>query len=82
EDGRLERYPGNYTRYAAEKAAREERLARKAKANAERRAQLERFIEKNRAKARKASQAKSKQKLLDRMEKLEPPRRSRREMRL
>lgn len=82
EDGRLERYPGNYTRYTAEKAAREERLARKAKANAERRAQLERFIEKNRAKARKASQAKSKQKLLDRMEKLEPPRRSRREMRL
>ncbi|MCA3749039.1 MAG: ABC-F family ATP-binding cassette domain-containing protein [Rubrobacter sp.] len=82
EDGRLERYPGNYTRYAAEKAAREERLARKAKANSERRAQLERFIEKNRAKARKASQAKSKQKLLDRMEKLEPPRRSRREMRL
>src|SRR3712207_7178443 len=43
-------------------------LARKAKANAERRAQLERFIEKNRAKARKSSQAKSKQKLLDRME--------------
>ncbi|ABG05222.1 ABC transporter related [Rubrobacter xylanophilus DSM 9941] len=83
EDGRLERYPGNYTRYAAEKAAREERLARKAKANAERRAQLERFIERNRAKARKASQAKSKQKLLERMEKVEPPRRkARRGMRL
>src|ERR687897_7252 len=49
-------------------------LARKAKANAERRAQLERFVEKNRAKASKASQAKSKQKLLDRMEKLEDPR--------
>src|SRR5215216_4823076 len=73
EDAELVRYVGNYTRYAAEKKARSERLARKAKANAERRAQLERFIEKNRAKARKASQAKSKQKLLDRMEKVEGP---------
>jgi len=73
EDGRLTRYPGNYSEYVTEKRASEERLARKAKANAERRAQLERFIEKNRAKARKASQAKSKQKLLDRMEKVEGP---------
>jgi ATP-binding cassette, subfamily F, member 3 len=73
EDGRLTRYPGHYSDYVTEKRASEERLARKAKANAERRAQLERFIEKNRAKARKASQAKSKQKLLDRMEKVESP---------
>jgi len=71
EDGKLTRYPGNYSAYVAEKRASEKRLARKAKANAERRAQLERFIEKNRAKARKASQAKSKQKLLDRMEEIE-----------
>jgi ATP-binding cassette subfamily F protein 3 len=76
EDGRLTRYPGNYSKYVAEKRAREEQLARKAKVNAERRAQLERFVEKNRAKASKASQAKSKQKLLDRMEKIEDPRRS------
>jgi ATP-binding cassette subfamily F protein 3 len=74
EDGGLARYPGNYSKYVAEKRAREEQLARKAKANAERRAQLERFVEKNRAKASKASQAKSKQKLLDRMEKIEDPR--------
>src|SRR5215212_1264275 len=73
DEGKLTRYPGNYTAYAAEKKARSERLARKAKANAERRAQLERFIEKNRAKAKKATQAKSKQKLLDRMEKIEGP---------
>ncbi|MBA2534418.1 MAG: ABC-F family ATP-binding cassette domain-containing protein, partial [Rubrobacter sp.] len=64
EDGRLHRYPGNYSKYVSEKKAREEQLARKAKANAERRAQLERFVEKNRAKATKASQARSKQKLL------------------
>ncbi len=82
EDGRLTRYVGNYTKYAAEKRARSEQLARKAKANAERREQLERFIERNRAKARKASQAKSKQKLLDRMEKLEAPKTGAKSMRL
>src|ERR687894_431258 len=48
EDGRLHRYPGNYSRYVTEKKSRDEQLARKAKANAERRAQLERFVEKNR----------------------------------
>jgi ATP-binding cassette subfamily F protein 3 len=74
EDGRLSRYTGNYTRYVAEKAARADVLRRKAKANQERREQLERFIEKNRAKNTKARQAKSKQKLLDRMEKLDGPR--------
>ncbi len=73
DDGKLARYPGNYTKYVAEKKARDEQLARRAKANTERREQLERFIEKNRAKATKARQAKSKQKLLDRMEKIEGP---------
>jgi ATP-binding cassette subfamily F protein 3 len=82
EDGVLTRYPGNYSKYVAEKKAREEQLARKAKANAERRAQLERFVEKNRAKASKASQAKSKQKLLDRMEKIEDPRGASKNVRL
>ncbi len=82
EDGTLVRYPGNYTRYAEEKKARAERLARKAKASAERRQQLERFIERNRAKARKASQAKSKQKLLDRMEKIEAPKTGSKNVRL
>src|SRR5918997_95599 len=82
EDGRLTRYPGNYSKYVAEKRTREEQLARKAKANAERRAQLERFIEKNRAKNTKATQAKSKQKLLDRMDKIEAPRDGRKRMRL
>jgi ATP-binding cassette subfamily F protein 3 len=82
EDGRLTRYAGNYTRYAAEKKVRSEQLARKAKANTERRAQLERFIEKNRAKASKATQAKSKQKLLDRMEKIEAPQSNAKRMKL
>ena len=73
EEGRVSRYTGNYSRYVEEKKARADQLARKAKANAERRAQLERFVEKNRAKATKAAQARSKQKLLDRMEKIEDP---------
>src|SRR5215217_3960032 len=82
EDGRLTRYPGNYSKYVAEKRSCEEQLARKAKANAERRAQLERFVEKNRAKASKASQAKSKQKLLRSEERIEDPRRSSKNVRL
>jgi len=82
DDGKLTRYPGNYTKYVAEKRARNEQLARKAKANLERREQLERFIEKNRAKATKAKQAKSKQKLLDRMEKIEGPRNGKKNMNL
>jgi len=73
EDGGVSRYTGNYSRYVEEKKARAEQLTRKAKANADRRAQLERFVEKNRAKATKAAQARSKQKLLDRMEKIEDP---------
>jgi ATP-binding cassette, subfamily F, member 3 len=82
EDGKLTRYVGNYSKYVAEKSTRAEQLARKVKANAERRAQLERFIERNRAKARKASQAKSKQKLLDRMEKIEAPSQGSKNMKL
>jgi ATP-binding cassette, subfamily F, member 3 len=78
DEGKLVRYPGNYTKYVAEKRARNEQLARRAKANAERREQLERFIEKNRAKASKAKQAKSKQRLLDRMEKIQDPKNAKR----
>jgi ATP-binding cassette, subfamily F, member 3 len=82
DDGKLTRYPGNYTKYVFEKKARDEQLARRAKANHERREQLERFINKNRAKATKAKQAKSKQKLLDRMEKIESPGNGKRSMKL
>ena len=82
EGGKLTRYPGNYTKYVVEKKARDEQLTRKAKANLERREQLERFIEKNRAKATKAKQAKSKQKLLDRMEKIEGPKNGKKNMKM
>jgi ATP-binding cassette subfamily F protein 3 len=82
DDGKLTRYPGNYTKYVAEKKAHDLQLARRAKANTERREQLERFIERNRAKATKARQAKSKQKLLDRMEKVEGPTSGKKNMKL
>ena len=82
EGGKLTRYPGNYTKYVAEKKAHGEQLARKAKANLERREQLERFIEKNRAKNTKAKQAKSKQKLLDHMEKIEGPKNDKKNMKM
>ncbi len=82
DDGKLARYPGNYTKYVFEKRARDEQLARRAKANHERREQLERFIEKNRAKATKAKQAKSKQKLLDRMERVEGPENGKKSMKV
>ena len=82
EEGQVTRYTGGYTGYTEQKKAADERLARKAKANAERRAQLERFVEKNRAKARKSSQAKNKQKMLDRMEKVEGPKNGAKNMRL
>ncbi len=82
DDGRIDRYTGNYTKYVEEKKARGEQLARKAKANSDRRAQLEKFIEKNRSKNSKATQAKSKQKLLDRMDKIEGPKNNSKKMRL
>jgi ATP-binding cassette, subfamily F, member 3 len=82
EEGQVNRYTGGYTSYVEQKKAADERLARRAKANAERRAQLERFIEKNRDKARKSSQAKNKQKMLDRMEPVESPRNGSKNMHL
>ena len=82
DDGKLTRYTGNYTKYVSEKKARDEQLTRKAKANSERREQLEKFIVKNKAKNTKAKQAKSKQKLLDRMEKVEGPKNGKRGMKL
>lgn len=82
EDGRITRYAGNYTRYVAEKRARQESLERKAKANRARREQLQTFIERYGAKATKAKQAKSKQKLLQRMEEIDTPRQEARAMRV
>lgn len=81
-DGRIERYPGGYSAYRKQKEARRQQDERRAKAVSARRRQLETFIEKNRAKPRKASQARNKQKQLDRMPEVEVEREDRRNIHL
>jgi len=70
-DGALTPFAGNYTAYEAEKARRRAAL-QSAKENQDKKvAQLERFIERFRAKNTKAAQARSKEKQLDRIERIE-----------
>ncbi len=71
EKGRLTTYAGNYSRYAEEKERRRAALLA-AKLNQDKRIQqLERFIERFRAKNTKATQAKSKEKLLAKIRRIE-----------
>jgi ATP-binding cassette subfamily F protein 3 len=67
----LRAYPGDYDDYRRLRAEEEERLLAQAGRQEARRAELTRFIERFGAKATKAAQARSKQKLLDRMERVE-----------
>jgi ATP-binding cassette subfamily F protein 3 len=70
-DGRLTPYAGNYTAYEAERARRKSALIA-AKHNQDKKIeQLERFIERFRAKNTKATQARSKEKQLERIERIE-----------
>jgi ATP-binding cassette subfamily F protein 3 len=69
----LVRYRGNYDEYVREKAAREEQHAAAYKNQQKEIAALQQFADRFRAKASKASQAQSKLKQIDRMEKLEAP---------
>jgi ATP-binding cassette, subfamily F, member 3 len=64
----LRSYAGNHDDYKRLRAEEEERLEAQAARQQAKRAQLETFIEKFGAKATKARQAQSKQKLLDKME--------------
>ncbi|HYG69025.1 MAG TPA: ABC-F family ATP-binding cassette domain-containing protein, partial [Anaeromyxobacteraceae bacterium] len=64
----LRAWAGNYDDYKRQRAEEEERLEAQAARQAAKRAQLETFIERYGAKATKARQAQSKQKLLDKME--------------
>lgn len=66
--GEIIHYPGNYDHFVKEKVAvAEQRLAEKAQVE-QRVAELQKFIDKFKAKATKARQAKSKQKMVDRLE--------------
>ena len=64
-------YAGDYDDYRRQRAEEEERLEAQAAKQESRRAELERFIERFGAKATKAAQARSKQKVLDRMEEVQ-----------
>ena len=70
---RLNRYRGNWDKYVAEKAAREEQQLAAYKNQQREIASLQEFADRFRAKASKASQAQSKLKQIDRMEKIEAP---------
>ena len=70
---RLVRYRGNYDDYVREKAAREEQHLSAYKNQQKEIASLQEFADRFRAKASKASQAQSKLKQIERMEKIEAP---------
>ena len=70
---RLNRYRGNWDSYIEQKAAREEQQLSAYKNQQKEIASLQLFADRFRAKASKASQAQSKLKQIDRMEKIEAP---------
>lgn len=70
---KLHRYRGNYEKYVIEKAAREEQHLAAYKNQQKEIASLQQFADRFRAKASKASQAQSKLKQIDRMEKIAAP---------
>ena len=69
----LNRYRGNWDKYVVEKAAREEQQLAAYKNQQREIASLQQFADRFRAKASKASQAQSKLKQIQRMEKIEAP---------
>src|ERR1051326_2091348 len=70
---RLHRYRGNWDSYVEQKAAREVQQRAAYKNQQREIASLQLFVDRFRAKASKASQAQSKLKQIDRMEKIEAP---------
>jgi ATP-binding cassette subfamily F protein 3 len=70
---RLNRYRGNWDSYVEQRAAREEQQLSAYKNQQKEIASLQLFADRFRAKASKASQAQSKLKQIDRMEKIEAP---------
>jgi ATP-binding cassette subfamily F protein 3 len=70
---RLNRYRGNWDSYVEQRAAREEQQLSAYKNQQKEIASLQQFADRFRAKATKASQAQSKLKQIDRMEKIEAP---------
>jgi ATP-binding cassette subfamily F protein 3 len=71
--GKLNRYRGNYDDFLVQRAAAEEQLLAAYKNQQRDIARLQEFADRFRAKASKASQAQSKLKQIERMEKIEAP---------
>ncbi|MDB5048885.1 MAG: ATPase component of transporter with duplicated ATPase domain [Fibrobacteres bacterium] len=72
-NSQLTYYPVPYTRYEEEKALRMEQLVKAHKKQTDEIASLERFVERFKAKASKATQAQSKQKQIDKIERIVIP---------
>ena len=73
ERGKLVSYKGNYSAYLTQKAERYERAIKEYQAQQEEIEKLQTYVDKNMARASTAASAKSKQKILDKMEVLENP---------
>jgi ATP-binding cassette subfamily F protein 3 len=73
QSGALAYYPLPYSRYEAERVVRREQLLREYKKQQDEIAGLERFVERFKAKASKATQAQSKQRMLDKIDRIELP---------
>ena len=71
--GKLETFTGNYTQYAALRAERHERQLKEFEAQQKQIERTEQFIDRYRA-GQRARQARGRQKLLDRLERVERPR--------
>ncbi|HEU5317520.1 MAG TPA: ABC-F family ATP-binding cassette domain-containing protein [Chloroflexota bacterium] len=71
--GKLERFTGNYSEYAAQRAERLERQRKEYEAQQRQIEKTEAFIDRYRA-GQRARQARGRQKLLDRLERVERPR--------
>lgn len=81
-DAVLHKYAGNFTAFVAEKELRAQTQSAAARKQQAEIAKLERFVERFGAKATKAAQARSKQKALDRMERVNAPKKESRGPRL
>ncbi len=75
--GKVERYSGNYDAYVSQRELRVEQRLAAQKNQDRRREQIETFVTRFRATSTKASQVQSKIKMLERMDRIERPRRLR-----
>ena len=80
EHGRLTLWPGNYTKYLAQKEATLEQMGSAYDNQQKALAKQTAFVERFRASATRGTQAKSREKQLDKIQRLDPPKQDRRKM--